>query len=877
MRIRSLFSRRQLADELDEELRYQFERDVEESIARGASESEARRTARIAWNGAETRKDECRDMRGWNLLDHTLRDLRYAVRQLRKTPSFTATALLALTLGLGGAIAIFAFVDAALVRPMPYTNPSRLLDIAEKSSNLPRTNLSYLDYIDWKQSDNGLQAMSGYTGGGFLLTGPNGAEPVPSGRVSADFFRTLGVIPVLGRDFLPNEDTPAAARVAVLSHASWQKRFAADPNVIGKVVVLSDTPYIIAGVLPREFHFAPLGRPEFWVTNTGDSSCEKRRSCHNMYAVGRMKDGVQPASVLASLTTLAARLEQQYPLSNRFQSAAVQPLSQLAVATIRPILLVLLSGAVLLLLIAFLNVAALLLVRAENRRREVAIRGALGASSARLLSQFITEGLLLVSLGTALGLIFASGAIRFLHALLPARMSAAMPYLDHLSLTPNCLLAALALAVLAAALFAVIPSLYVQDSALGVGLAESSRGSAGLAWRRLGSRLVIAEFAAAMVLLTGAGLIGKSLYQLLRVDLAFRPERLVAMSVSPAGSARRTPEQAIALSREAAALVARIPGVESVGLASQMPVTFNGNTNWVRFEGLPYNGEHNEVNARTVSPAYFETIGAKLIRGRFFADSDDKSRTGVAVVNQTLVRKYFTNGEDPVGRRIGDLTLSPNSLRTIVGVVDDIREGALNAPIAPAVYECSLQDDLGGIAVFARAAPGITPDSLLAPVRAALRERFPDAGISNETTLEAWIQQTSASAMHRSAAWLVSGFAVVALVLGIVGLYGVVAYSVGQRTREIGIRLALGAVPGTVKALILRESGRLVAVAAVLGIAGSITAATFLQKFFYGVAVWDIPALAAVTLVLGLAAALATYLPARRAASVNPMDVLRTD
>jgi predicted permease len=661
----------------------------------------------------------------------------------------------------------------------------------------------------------------------------------------------------------------------MVSYGSWMTRFGGDRNLIGKTITLGDSPYVVVGILQREFHFSFLGKPEIWVPITGSRPCEKRRSCHNLFAVGRMKDGVQFETVQAKLATLARQLEQQFPDSNRGQGANVRPLVQVAAERVRPILLVMLAGALLLLLISYLNVAALLLVRAENRRREVAIRGALGASSGRLLCQFVTEGVALITGGAVMGLLIANWAIKGMLALIPQRMMIALPYLDNLGLNWHSYVGTVALSLLAAILFSAIPSLYVTGASLGTGLAEGSRGSAGLAWRRLGSRLVILEFAAAMVLLTGAGLIGKSLYQLLHVDIGLRADHVAAIAFRAPSASYDTPEKQVALEREVLTILGRMPELESVAAGSQMPVSFNGNTNWIRIEGQPYNGEHNEVNNRQVSPAYFSTIGAKLARGRYFNVSDDSTHPNVVIVNQALVRKHFPNGEDPIGKRIGDTQLSARSIQTIVGVVEDVRDGALDSEIWPAVYECSLQSPDSEFTIFARTR--VPPELVLQPMRAVLRQQYPTAAINNEISMEDQILQSPTSYMHRSSAYLVGVFAAVALILGIVGLYGVVAYSVGQRTREIGIRMALGAVPQAVRRLILRESAALIGIAVLLGAAGSIGGATVLRGFFFRVAAWDFTALLGVTVVLVAAALIAAYLPARRAASVNPVDVLRSE
>ena len=371
LRLRSLFRRPTVEQELDEELRYHLDRQIEENIAAGASPTEARRAALREFARFEQRKEECRDMRGLNLLDDLLQDLRFALRQLGRNPGFTATAILMLTLGLCASVAIFAFVDAALIKPLPYPSPTRLVGLFESHARSQRSNLSYLDYLDWKKQSTVFASLDAYRNSGFVVSTPTGNQPARGVRVSAGFFRTLGVTPALGRDFHVGEDLPGSPHTVMLSDATWQSLYGGKADAVGKTVTLDGLPYVIIGVLPRDFHFAPAAAPEYWATLDGSNSCEKRRSCHNLYGVARLKDGVSVPSALAATQLIAQQLEKLYPGSNRGQGASVVPLPEIIVGDIRPILLVLLVAAGLLLLIACVNVASLLLVRSESRRREL--------------------------------------------------------------------------------------------------------------------------------------------------------------------------------------------------------------------------------------------------------------------------------------------------------------------------------------------------------------------------------------------------------------------------------------------------------------------------------------------------------------------------
>ena len=801
-----------------------------------------------------------------------LQDLRYALRQLRKSPGFAVTAMLVLTLGISASVAIFAFVDAALVKPLPFANPSRLVDVTESVAMIPRANLSYPDYLDWKRLNNVFSSMDVYNGTGYLLRTSAGTEPVPGVRVSDGFFHTLGITPMLGRDFYAGEDLPAAPRTVILSYATWQKRYGGRKDVVGETVTLSGIPYTIAGVLPREFQFAPRGNAEFWTTLHASDSCGLRRSCHNFNGVGRLKDGVSVEMARANMKAIARQLELQYPADNRDQGASVLPLSDVFVENIRPILLVLLGGAGLLLVIACVNVSSLLLVRSESRKREIAVRGALGASRARLIRQFMTEGIVLIAAGCLLGLVAADGAMHVLRSLISKDFMDSMPYLSGLGLNSHVLIFAVAISLFAAVLFSLPPVLRLPLAKLREGLTEGGRGYAGTLWRRFGANLVVVELAIAVVLMVGAGLLGKSLHRLLQVDVGFQPEHLATLTVVLSDTTYVKDEQVVAVGREIVSRTQSLPGVQSVGLTSVLPVSFNGNTTWIRVVGQPYNGEHNEVNQRDVSSSLLATLHAKLLRGRYFTDSEDASKPPVVIINQALARRYFP-GEDPIGKKIADPDLAPKSIREVIGIVEDVKEGSLDSEIWPAVYYPFNQSTDTYFSLVVRTSQA--EQSLLPTLVATVREIDPGIGTLDEATMADRINNSPTAYVHRSAAWLVGGFAALALLLGVVGLYGVIAYSVTQRTREIGVRMALGAQRGSVYQLIMREAGWLAGIGIGAGILCSIGAATLMRGLLFGVQAWDAATLVAVSSVLAISALFASYVPARRAAKVDPMVALR--
>ena len=804
-------------------------------------------------------------------MENLLQDVRYALRQLRKSPSFAITSILILTLGIGASAAIFGFVDAALIRPLPYADPARLVDVTESAAMFPRANLSYPDYLDWKRLNQVFTSLVTYNTDGYLLRTPSGTEPVPAVRVSDDFFRTLGVAPVVGRDFHAGEDRMEAPQTVILSYATWQKRFGGRKKVAGETVTLSGAPYTIIGVLPESFQFAPMGITEFWTTLRPDNPCLQRRSCHGLYGIGRLKDGVTFEMARANMKAIARQLEEQYPTDNRGQGAAVAPLSEVFVKDVRPILLALLGGAGLLLLIACVNVSSLLLVRSESRKREIAVRGALGASRLRLVRQFSTEGLALAAASGLLGLAVAQGAMRALMGLLSEDAMSSMPYLAGLGLNLHVVAFAAVISLGATILFSLTPILRLPLAQMREGLAEG-RGSAGTLWRRVGSNLVVVELAVAVVLLVSAGLLGKSLYRLLHVEVGFQSDHLATTAVALSFATYAKDEQQVEVAKKLVNRLESLPGVQSAAISSVLPVSFNGNTTWIRIAGHPYNGEHNEVNQRDVTAGFFPTIRARLLQGRYFTEFDDASKPRVVIINQTLAKKYFP-GEDPLGKKIGDTELSPKSLCEVVGIVEDIRDGSLDQEIWPAVYYPFAQSADTFFNVVVRTSQAEA--ALLPSIVNAIHEVDPGIGTMQEMTMAGKINNSPSAYMHRSSAWLVGGFASVALLLGVVGLYGVIAYSVGRRTREIGVRMALGAQRKSVYQLILVEAAWLTGIGIAAGLFCAVGAANLIRGLLFGVRSWDAGTLAGVACVLAVFALLASYIPARRAAQVDPMVALR--
>jgi predicted permease len=871
-KLRLLLDRGRYEHELAEEMEAHREAIEAELRDGGATAEEARYAAARRFGNAARISDESHSAVAFGA-ETAAQDARFAVRQLLRDPGLAITATVILALGIAASVAIFAFVDAALIRPLPYAEPNRLMDVTESLALFPRGNLSYPDYLDWKRMNRSFRSLAVYQGDGALLQTAHGGEPVRLLRVSAEFFSTLGVAPAVGRDFRAGEDVEKAQPLALLSYATWQRRYGGRRDVIGQTVQLSGVATTIIGVAAADFEFAPRNTAEFYVALRPDGECLKRRSCHSLMGIGRLRDGVTEAAAREEMKAIAAQLERQYPDSNRGQGASVMPLARAFMGDLRTVLLALQGGAVLLLLIASLNVANLLLVRAEKRRREMAVRGALGASRARLVRQCVTESAVLTAAGSALGLTLAEVTIRVLRGLISKDMQEQMPFLSQMGLTGHVLGFAAVVCVTAVAVFSLAPVLRLPGE-LREGLNEGGRAVAGRVWRRLGANLVVAELAVAVVLLASAGLLSKSLWKMLHVELGFDAEHLATVQVGLAETAFKEDAKQAAFAREALDRVRRLPGVEQAAVTTLLPVSCNCNTDWVRFVGKPYSGEHNEVNDRQVSASYFQTLGARLVRGRLFTEDDDVRHPKVVVINEAFARKYFP-GEEPVGKVMGNGDLAPDSLRRIVGVVGDIKDGALDSEQWPTEYEAFAQDPSTYFALAVRTHGDA--GALLPELSAAIRSLSPEVGVDGEATMAVQIHDSYSAWLHRSAAWLAGGFAGLAFVLSMIGLYGTIAYSVSQRTREIGVRMALGAQRANVSRMILREAGGLSLAGIGLGLAGAIAAAQLMRGLLFGVRAWDAATLVGVAAALLVGALGASSLPAARAAQMNPMDALRTE
>jgi len=866
-----LFTRHRRYEELSESMREHLDEKVANLIDGGLTREQAERAARFEFGHVATMEERSREVWRWPRLESILSDLYFALRQLRKSPGFALTAISVLALGIAASVSIFMFVNAALLKPLPYQDSNRLVAVFGKTASCTECSLSYPDYLDWKRSNSVFRSFEIWQANAYLMRSSAGVESLRVARVSGGFFNTLGVAPQLGRLFTPVDDTPAAQRTVVLPFPTWQRYFGVRSDVIGQPVTLDNNTYTVIGVLPRSFYFAPRAA-ELWVPIHDLSSCEKDRGCRPFFGLARLKDGVSIASALSNTNAIAGQLEKQYPRSNQGQSAVIEPFRRSIVGDMRPMLFLLLAGSVLLLVVAWVNVASLLIVRAERRRREMAIRGALGASFARLMQGLLIESSFLVAFSASSGLAATWGATGLLAALIPERVLRGMPYFERIGFDHRVLLFAGAVSLVSLAVCTAAPMWRLWSMDLREGLASGSRSSSGN-WRRFGSSLVVVELALAIVLLFAGGLLGKSFYRILHVDLNFNPVGLATLEIDANTGYDSTARQ-LALSHQVLETVKGIPGVSAAGTVSRLPVTCNCDAAVYRVLGKPWNGEQQQAVSSTVSVGYFAVIQTRLLSGRFFTDMDDASHPAVAIINRSMAQLFFP-GQDPVGQRIGDRTLSHDSLREVIGVVDDIREGALDEAIRPAVYYPANQTP--GNSSFLVVRTKQDPAQGLPSIVSAVHQIDSGIGLRNEFTMSEHIRDGQAAYLRSSAAWLVGDFAACALLLGVVGLYGVIAYSVSQRTQEIGIRMALGANRSFISRLILGEAANLVIVGIALGSGGSFFMGTLLRSLLFGVRAWDLSIFAGITMILGSAAFIATLIPARRAAAINPMEALRAE
>ena len=868
--------RRRRNRELDEEIEAHLRLAVADRIARGETREQAEAAARRELGNVGLVKEITREQWGWTAVEQTIQDARHAVRALAKSPGFAFVAIAALALGIGANTAILSVVDAILMKPLPYAGAERLVVLLHHGRNP----VAPANFVDWRRQSRSFEAMGAAEYWTPNLTAAENPEKLWALRMTADVLPMLGVAPLTGRFFGADEEISGKDHVAVIGHGLWRRRFGSDPHAVGSTIALNGEPYTIIGVMPPGFRFAP-----FWATNAelwaplafGDRAGSRESSSLRVFA--RLKPGVSLAQARAEMAAITGRLEREFPGTN--QDVAVLPLKEKVVGEIRPALLVLLAAVGLVLLVACANVAHMLLARAAARQREIAVRAALGASRARLVRQTLTESLVLSLAGAAAGVALAAYGLRILVWLAPA----SIPRVDGIVLDGRVLLATLAVSLLTAIGFGLAPALHASAVRVQDALQEGGRGAAESRRRsRLRRLFVASEVALALVLLVGAGLMMRSFAALQRIDPGWDPRNVLTMVVSVGGTKQAEPDRRAVFYGELLARVRAVPGVRAAGLINHLPIAGD-------IWGLPYavggrprplRGESPVAAYRVVFPGYFRAMRIPLLRGRDVAESDGPSAAEVVVVNEYLANRQWP-GEDPIGRRISleDKDGQP-VWATVVGVARNSVREDWSAEPDDEVYMPWLQN------TFYRTSPGPQvaymtlvartdgdAAAMAASLRAAVWSVDPGLPISEVQTMERVVMEATAG--PRFQMLLLGLFAAVAVILAAVGIYGVMSYAVSRRTREIGVRMALGANAPDVLRLVIGEAMAVALGGAAAGLAGALLLTQLMRGLLYGVGPSDPVTYAAVAALLLGIALLASYLPARRAARIDPIEALRQE
>ena len=878
--------------EIVEELAQHLEDRYDQLILSGSAHDEAHRTVLVELSEGGFLADELRRVErleryeqqgpavlgeplsegNRNIMGNIWQDLRYGFRTLVKNPGFTAVAVIALALGIGANSAIFSVVNTVLLRPLPYKDSEGLVMVWEDATKhgYPRDTPAVANYIDWRDQNQVFQGMAAIADQSFNLTGSGEPERLDGRRVSASLFKILGVEPQLGRTFTTEEDQAGGNPVVILSHRLWQRRFASDPAIVGKTLTLNGVNGTVVGVMPQEFQF-PTQDDELWVPIAFTQDDATSRGRHYLQVIARLKPGVSVSQAQSEMSTIAARLQQQYPASNTDLGAVVVPLHEQLVGDIKPALMILLGAVGLVLLIACANVANLLLARAAVRQKEIALRVALGANRWRLIRQFLTESVLLGAMGGVLGLLLSVVGIRLLTAFIPPNI----PQIKAITLDARVLGFTLLVSLLTGLIFGLAPAIQTSgfnpNEALKEGGRDSTSGSRG---NRIRGLLIIGEVAVSLVLLIGAGLLINSFLRLRSVDPGFTTDNLLTMKIVLPSLKYAEHAQRSAFYGNLTQRLESVPGVKSAAVTTNLPLYKQGNSIGIQIEGrpAPLPGQPLIVVTRMVSPKYFDTMSIPLLKGRQLNAQDTATSPNVAVISETMARRHWPN-EDALGKRFSPgRPESPADWIQIVGVVKDVRQFDLIEAPRPQMYLSYEQ--------YGFFAPrdlvvktDVDPLSMAVAVRRTVWDIDKDQPVSNIRTMDEIAAESVAR--QRFSMLLLAIFAGVALLLAAVGIYGVMSYSVTQRRGEIGIRMALGAQKSDVLKLTVGRGLKLVLIGVALGVGGAFMLTRLMSSLLFGVGATDPTTFVTITLILIGVALLASYVPARRATKVDPLAALR--
>lgn len=901
-RFRSFFRSVQLDCDLDAEMAAHLQFAMEDNLQRGLPPAEARRQALIRFGGPQQAKERHREARGLPFLESLLQDLRFAVRMLRKSPGFTAVAILTLAFGIGATTAIFSVVDGVLLRPLPYRNPDQLLCLWEQNAKGNQMNFADPNFEDLRSQNHSLQGMAEYSAGLQSVSGTTDPSRTMIASVSSDFFPVMGVQPVQGRSFAPEEQQFGAAATALVSYGYWKQSLGSTQDLSSLHLKVSAQPVSVIGVLPPGFAFPD--HTEIWMPREIFERYPSR-TAHNWNVIARLRDGQRLGEARAEFNGIAQRMKQQYGQDTMMVGVVAEPLREAMTGNVRPVLLVLLGASGFLLLIACANVVNLMLAQAAGRERELSIRNALGAQRARLIAQFLTESFLLSVIGGVFGILLAYWGVNGLLALAPANM----PRLDEVSLNPYVLLFSLGIILLVSLAMGILTALRSVSANPRGALEEGARGETGtLQKHRLGRMISVGQLATALVLLIGAGLLGRSLLQVLSIDFGFRTDHIVTMDLRLPPAPNKG--QRVEFLNELLTRLRAVPGVEEVGGSSILPfagpyfpdgeyVVMNSGQISPHMQGIiqrSVNGDlekdpallaeltkffedlfrdqthMGDADYVAASEGFFKALGIPLLKGRLFDEHDSMDSTPVALISQSLAKEKWPN-QDSIGRTIefGNMDGDPRLL-TVIGVVGDVRDQSLEIPPNPTIYVNVRQrpNGAGNFTCFIRTSG--KPDSVLVAARTIVTHLDPNLPVRFRPLTQIYSASLDA---RRFSLVLVGAFSLTALLLALAGIYGVISYSVAQRTREFGVRMALGASAWEVVGMVLKQGAITASVGVSLGILGSLVLTRWIQSQLFGVNATDPATFLAIALLMILVSLLACWVPGRRAARVDPMVALR--
>ena len=867
-RWRALTHKNEMDQELDEEMQFHLQRDIERNVKSGMSTEEARYAALKSFDRLEQSKEECRSARGVGLVENAVRDVTYSLRVLLKSYAFTIVVILTLALGIGANTAIFSFANGILLRPLPYPQSDRLavLDETAPKQGIESLSVSYPNFLDWRDQNTVFEGVATHYGTSrFAMTLGGQPTEIRGSRVSYGLFEVLRVSPLLGRTFTINEDRPEEDGVVILGYDLWQRNFGGDSNIIGKTVEVSRRARTVIGVMPRGFRFPEVS--ELWVPLAFTTKIYTRND-HGLDAIARLKDGVTLTQAQTEMNTIARRIEEQNPVTNEGLGVRVISLHENLSGNYRDALLILLGVVGCVLLVACVNVANLMLARATARQKEFALRAALGAGRWQIMRQLLIESMLLALIGGALGFVLSIWALRLLLTAIPIDL----PFWMNFSIDLRVLGFTLAITLLTGLIFGALPALQTSRVDLNDNLKEGGRGAGGVR-SRARSLLVVTEIAMSLVLLVGAGLMVQSFLRLQRVNIGLNPKNVLTATLVLPRAKYVKDEQRTEFFKQLMERVRSLPGVEAASATGTLPL--NGST-WGRsltIEGYPVlsGGQAPSVQHTVVTPGYFRTMGISLLGGRDFNDSDAKDAPDVTIIDERLARQYWPN-DSPIGKRVRFGPPEDNEpWHTIVGVVSTVRHQRVQEDTEASVYLPHQKIPVTGLSLVARTTSN--QQDFIGAVRREVAQLDPDLPVSEVATMDEVVAE--AIWQPRLYAMLFAVFAGGALLLALIGIYGVMAFLVQTRTHEIGIRMALGASARDVFKLIVGRGMKLTLVGVVIGVGGAIALTRLMHSLLFNTSATDPFIFILISALLSLAAFFACYLPARRAARVDPLIALR--